>query len=458
MMPVELDATTRPKMSSQRAKSDSPAPITAIASVSMTERVVGTAIIVALLGSALMIDPWAEAGFDAPKRLLAVSGAAVAGAALLFRRRHADTKTIWPKSARWIVGLSAVGGLGLLIATMASPHRDASMASLRLIALFALFLPIGASRVFDGPLARRLWQVAAIAIVINALLSIAQSAGWSMPLPIEKIGGRFPTGALLGNEGYVALACSLMCAACLAFALNGSTRRQRVVAIGLGVIGIVAIAVNMQLTSAIAVIAAVVAILAVRWQRRWLVTLGVVMVLLATTTAIVPGLRNISWGALPVAGVDGYQQLTTHRVGAWAAALEMIEARPLTGFGPGSYAAESQSHRLAAELKLRERLLPPAPATTFVHAHNDYLQLAAEAGVPTLLALMAALGMLIFGLLQRARSPGRAEPLAVLGILVAGAVAALAWFPLQMPLTAVVLLLACGRGWRLLVADEDDVP
>ena len=71
---------------------------------------------------------------------------------------------------------------------------------------------------------------------------------------------------------------------------------------------------------------------------------------------------------------------------------------------------------------------------------------------------MTALGVLIFGLLQRARSPGRAEPLAVLGILVAGAVAALAWFPLQMPLTAVVLLLACGRGWRLLVADEDNAP
>ena len=71
------------------------------------------------------------------------------------------------------------------------------------------------------------------------------------------------------------------------------------------------------------------------------------------------------------------------------------------------------------------------------------------------LAVLAALGSLVNGRLRRAATD--AEAAALLGLLAAGAVAALAWFPLQIPFTAMLLLLAAGRGWRL-IAEAAQLP
>jgi hypothetical protein len=48
--------------------------------------------------------------------------------------------------------------------------------------------------------------------------------------------------------------------------------------------------------------------------------------------------------------------------------------------------------------------------------------------------------------------PDRNEAVLLLAFLGAGAVAALTWFPMQRPLTAVPLLLAAGRAWRIATA------
>jgi len=155
--------------------------------------------------------------------------------------------------------------------------------------------------------------------------------------------------------------------------------------------------------------------------------------------------------------VAALEQATTYRIGAWAAAWQMIEARPWTGHGPGSYPLQSQRYRFVAERTIQVRLRPPPTATAYAHAHQDYLQLAAECGVPTLIAALLAIGTLLHGLLaciEAAARDGRrdVEALGLLAILVAGGVAALAWFPLQIPLTALILLLAAGRAWRRVAA------
>jgi O-antigen ligase len=139
---------------------------------------------------------------------------------------------------------------------------------------------------------------------------------------------------------------------------------------------------------------------------------------------------------------------SSQRLGAWAAADGMWQASPWHGHGPGSYARDGQPYRLAAEQRLQRRLLPPVTATGFAEAHNDYLQLAAEAGLPALLVALLGLGMLLDRLFLRASDDPEARALA--GMLVAGAVAALAWFPLQVPLLALMLLLGLGRAWRLI--------
>ena len=421
--------------------------------ISRAQRLAGHALALALLGAAWFLDPFAEAAFDAPKRLVVLIAAVVASAALIWEARRLEWQR-WPRRARWIVAFAVLGLVGIVVSTFFSPRPEQAWAALRTVLLYGLFVPLGASVLLDGAAGVRLFRIALLATALNALLSLLQAVGVKLPLGVTKLGGRLPTGALLGNEGYVALACALMAAACLAIALNGAERRRRLIALGGFALGMVAIVANQQLTSAIALGVAGLAIATVRWRARWLAGVGAGGILVAASAAVVPAIRDVTWAALPVGGVAGYQRLTTYRLGAWVAAAEMASARPLTGFGPGTFGAEAQTRRLAAEIRIRERLLPPINAGAFVSAHQEYLQLAAEAGIPTLLALLAALAMLFAGLLGAARSPGAPEPLVLLGVLVAGAIAALAWFPLQIPFTAVVLLLACGRAWRVIAGQN----
>jgi len=64
------------------------------------------------------------------------------------------------------------------------------------------------------------------------------------------------------------------------------------------------------------------------------------------------------------------------RVYTWRGTLRMIEANPLTGFGPGTYGIVFPRYALAGWTS---------------HAHQGYLQLAAENGIPALGALLIAL-------------------------------------------------------------------
>lgn len=434
------------------------------------EHVIVASLIVALLGAAWLVDPFAQAAFDAPKRLVALFAATVAGAALLwhaesgpldlFRRRGAPGTT--PRLARLALfaGLAALAGL--LLATLLGPQPAASASTLRLQLLFALFLPLGASRVLDGAGGQRVLTAALLAAAVNALISLLQWAGLDLPIAAGPPGGRYPTGALLGNEAYVALSCALMAAAGLALGLSASAARRRWTGWALLAVGLAVMLANRQRASLIAVFAAAAVLVSLRWRAtRWVPLTGAALTVLLSLCAAVPALRTQTWARLSVS-VETWQQLTTYRLGAWAAALEMIATKPWTGHGPGSYASQSQTQRFAAEIDLQRRLPPPQPATTFVQAHQEYLQIAAEAGLPVLTALLAALAWLFIGLLRLARriAPDRAglEARVLLGVIVSGAVAALTWFPLQIPFTAIVLLLACGRAWRLLATAHEGSP
>jgi O-antigen ligase len=237
--------------------------------------------------------------------------------------------------------------------------------------------------------------------------------------------------------------------------LRGPRNRIRPVALIIGLLCVAAMGANRQLTSALALGAGIVVVLAVRWRAAWVVWSGAALVLLTVSAALVPPVRALTFAHWPAHDVEGYQHLTTFRLSAWAAAQDMIETRPWLGYGPGTFGAEAQPHRLAAEIALHERLqVPPLTANAFVYAHQDYLQLAAEAGIPVLFGTLGALVLLCVGLLRRAVAFQGLEETLLLAVLITGAVAALAWFPMQIPFTACVLLLACGRAFRIVATAE----
>ncbi len=78
----------------------------------------------------------------------------------------------------------------------------------------------------------------------------------------------------------------------------------------------------------------------------------------------------------------------------WRSAEEMIKEKPLTGFGAGTY----RLHFTEVEA----RLLKTPEFEGYSHiitkdAHNDYLQIGAELGLPGLLLLLVFIGVTIFG-------------------------------------------------------------
>jgi putative inorganic carbon (HCO3(-)) transporter len=425
----------------------------------------GTLAIV-LLVAPLAVDSSAEAAFDAPKRFVVLLGSAIAAAAALVlpgpRSDRVGALGIWRAAsarARVIAWLVAGAVAAAVLAALSSPRAALSLGALRMVLPMALLLPLGASRV----LARAGGAVLLAAFVagasVDALASVLERAGLVQLFAVESAAGRGGTGAFVGNEGSLALLLALGAVAALAVVLQARTTAWRAAAAAALVVQLLGLAANPGLTALLALLAgaSVVAVAAV--GRRALLLIAGAVALLGVAVVAVPPLRARVTAAAAAARSGDWDALLTYRLGPWAAAEQMVRERPLLGFGPGTFGAEFATRRLAAELRHRRRFVLPRETSTFAEAHDDYLQLAAECGVPALLAALAALGLLLGSLggdrVTAATDDGiaaRGERVVIVGLVASAAVAALAWFPLQLAVTAPALLLALGRGWRL-VAD-----
>ena len=431
----------------------------AVAKIASNSRYVRTAryaTIIALVLTAVALDPLADASFDAPKWLAYKWGAIVATIALLLQNQSPQLR--WTRTASWSLAMFSGAFTCALAATTFSPHGSLAWHSLAGLLVCALFLVIGASRATEGPDGKQILTVAIVVGVLTATLSLVQAAGLSLPLDVQRVGGRFATGALLGNEGFVALLCALMGACGVALILSrSSASRTKLIGLAITLLAMVTIAVNRQATSAIALAVATITIAAIRFGQRWVIAAMAAALALALTCAAAPTLRNYTYAALPGVTVESVQRLTTYRLGAWVAATEMIRTDPWLGQGPGSFARESTARRLDAEVRVGARFVQPTGAT-FVYAHMDLLQFAAECGVPAAILVFAAFAAIFRRMVVSANGADETERLLLLGVAAAGAVGSLAWFPFQIPVTAMALLLACGRLWRLCADRATEAP
>jgi putative inorganic carbon (HCO3(-)) transporter len=416
---------------------------------------------VTIVGTAIAVDPGAASSFDAPKRLVALLGIASAAACLL-----AGGLRIGPRPTRaqtWVLAAATLAVVGTGIATLASPRAAIARESLRTLALYALAFGLGASRAVEGE--RRTWLLVGFlsAAAVNALASLLQVGGVALFTTVS-FTGRGDTGAFLGNEGVLAQATALALVAALATIWGASTRGAgRGAALAASVLFVVTLIANRNLTSFVTAAGGCLVVLALARGRKALVPLAAALLVLAVGAAGYAPMRARLGEAGRALASGDWDALTTYRLGPWSAAAEMIRERPLLGFGPGSFGAEFATHRVQAELRQQRRLVVPLPTSSFVEAHSEYLQAAAEGGVPSACAAIVAAATLLVLLARVATSdadPRASEALLLIGVLGAAAVAALTWFPFQRPVTAVPLLLAAGRGWRLLASPEDreDVP
>jgi O-antigen ligase len=424
--------------------------------------VAAAALALVLVGTSLFIDSGADASFDAPKRLVALIGLAVAfAAAFAWTPRAAATAAAGPpaskaaRAALWLF-LAAVGWA--FLAAAISARREASLDSWRALLLMAMALPLGASRVVGR---RGGWLLAALlaACAFNAGVSLAQSRGSFSALQLLTVGPRDATGAFAGNVGYLALAVALAAVAALGVALFAASTPARVACAALLPLFAACLAVNRNLTALLAAGAGCALLCGARFRRRAWLPIGIALVAVSLTVVAYDPLRQRMRSIAVSVGAGNWDRSVTYRGGAWVAALEMVRERPLSGFGPGTFGAEFVPHRLAAEIRYGRRFVNPMVTSSYGETHCEYLQPFADAGIPGGLAILGAAGLLLYAAGRGVGQPGstsRGERIVLLAILVAGAAAALTWFPLERPISAVPLLLAAGRAWRL-AAEGDRV-
>jgi O-antigen ligase len=411
------------------------------------------ALAASLAASALLVDPRAEASFDAPKRLAALLAIVVAGGgAFLLGSGGNSLADLWRRAGRLpraAVVLLATALAGTLAAAWLSPRRTMSLDAERVLLLFALLLPLGASRVVERNGRRFLGLYLGLS-ALNAGVSLLERLRIFRPFAVEVSGPRDATGAFVGNVGYLALAIALAAVSTLAVAFDARRPLPRALGAALLPLFLAALLVNQNLTALTALAAGGTALIFAKLGKRAILPVAVLLAVLLVGLWTFPSTQARATGALAAARRGDWDLLLTYRLGPWSAAIEMVGERPLLGFGPGTFAAEFVPHRLKAEILSRRRLINPLVTSSYSEAHSEPLQALAEGGVAGLAGLAAAAAVLLaLWRVARGRGAAATEAALLFAILVAGAVAALTWFPLQRPVSSIPLLLAAGRGWRL---------
>lgn len=132
---------------------------------------------------------------------------------------------------------------------------------------------------------------------------------------------------------------------------------------------------------------------------------------------------------------DWQSQSTIFRAYTWQSTLLMIKARPLFGFGGGTF----------------ENILPRYAIAGYTRAaHQSFLQIAAECGLPALLAGLVWAALLLRGLLRKARCAaeplGRFVAVAAIAGLLASAIQQLADYAWYVPAAGIAFFALAGLG------------
>ena len=168
--------------------------------------------------------------------------------------------------------------------------------------------------------------------------------------------------------------------------------------------------------------------------RRTLVAAGGFLTFLVLATTTLLGLSYDAEAGDPVSGIVD-TVLTPRRVELWHGALQLLQEEPVSGVGPGRYAAASPA-------------IEPAGPDSPRWADNDFLEVGAETG---LVGLALALGLFTWGFVRlHGERPDHAAAVAGVALGTLGIYASLdhalhAW---PVVLAAAAIVGAGSRSWQ----------
>jgi O-antigen ligase len=305
---------------------------------------------------------------------------------------------------------------------------------------------VGWSAVLPSPRLERLLEGLLWPAAVLSLVGIGQFHGLWQPLALVNLdpGSRLAITSLAGNPGDLGAYLVLP----VLIAQESLRRRLRVgeswgrPAVWGTAVALVVCLYALLLTQTLAALAAVAVGSLLLWgallpRRRSLLALAAGALALLLLVAAVPPLRQRVVEKARQAASGDLNAVLTGRLDGWRAAVWMLARHPLTGVGHGAYRPEF----VPAKLALMDRGVAFSPELTqvgFANAHNEYLEVGAEWGVPGLLALAWGLWVLL-GALRRER--GIEERALAWAGTAALAVLSLADFPFRVALVAFPALL-----------------
>lgn len=452
--------------SSRETARDTPAPSQSdsLASRGAISRALFALIVGLLACTPLVFSRTTLEGFFLPKLILIRATALLALCVWIAGSYvHREARFRW-SSAQLLAGLLL---LSLLPSLLGSSNRLLSLDGVLALLAFLVIWFLAGSVSLDAS-RRRTVAVALVGVAaVEAIYATLQYLGWDPIFSFQET-ERLQVIGTFGNPVFLAAylaACLPLALAALLSPLGLPARSLAalafgVIALGIGLTGTK----GAMLAAAVAVICVLALSLLVRrsvmpgWR-----SLVIVGVLLALAAGAALGFGSAGKGAFDVgstlaSSLDPRGVSVGQRLLLWKAALEMIRARPLLGWGPQTFRLHYLDHQ--GQLLAHPENASFIPLTgNPLHTHNDYLQLWVEGGALALVVFLAFVVTVFVRALKALRRSDDLFYLGMLGGLVSILVGALVSFPLHRPTTSLLFwvlaafLTAPGARWvRLPVA------
>ncbi len=396
-------------------------------------RLLQAALFLVIAVTPLLVDPGGRDLFRVGKTAffqgaMLVIGAIAAVAAL---RNDAFAASLIRHRRAVILGCAGVAWVAIVSVTSTLPavSRSAPFS----IFCHALLFVIAVAVLRSGEPLAALGALLAPAVV-NAVLIVLQALDLWEPFGVAVEGSdRYGNVGLIGNPNTAGT--YLLVPVLAALAATVALRRWRALFGTVTIVLLAGLFLAQTITVMFGLTVALLAFAATGTKRTRLFAIGVVVAGIIGVLAYTPTReRLVSLAKLLRRG--NYQALTTNRLPAAAATLNMFLDRPLLGLGPGVFAARYMPYRLAAEERNPHWI--QLARENFGEAHNDHLQVLAETGLPGYV-LLAAMLFSIAAITVRRTVPdddrGRFTRLFALPAAAGFAAVALGQFPLE--LTAV---------------------
>lgn len=340
-------------------------------------RVLWVILLLVIAALPLIVDPRGRDVFRVPKTSFFQAAMLVLGAITAVSALLSDAFAAMLVRNRRAVILACCGVAWVAIVSMTSTLPAVSRSAPFSIFCHALLFVITVALARTGNI---LPALAALLIpaVVNATTVLLQALDIWHPIGMtSEIDARLDNVGLIGNANTVGT--YLLVPAIAAFAAAATLRRYRLPFAAITLVLLAGLLATQTITVLFGLTAALVTFVAIGTKRIRVLAIAAVAVGICAALLYTPMRHRLIKLRGQLMRGD-YSAVTSNRVPAAAATLEMFLDRPLLGLGPGVFPARYMTYRLDIENRHPEWI--ELSHVSFGEAHNDHLQLLAETGIP----------------------------------------------------------------------------